>query len=127
MAAEQVETSRLFARTLATIEPEWIISVGDHLIKRSYLEPHWSKKRGALMAKEQLALFGLIISSGKRVQYGKHDPAMAREMLIREGLVAGPLQGEPPFVGANCELIEKLEEGEHKLRRRDLASAEAKR
>ncbi len=127
MAAEQVETSRLFARTLASIEPDWIIEQGAHLIKRSYLEPHWSKKRGALMASEQIALFGLIVSAGKRVQYGKQDPAMAREMLIREGLVAGQLAHEPEFVRANRALAEKLEEVEHKLRRRDLLADDEKR
>ena len=127
MAAEQVETARLYARTLARIEPEWIAEQGDHLVKRSYLEPHWSKKRGAVMAREQLSLFGLIISSGKRVQYGKHDPAMARELLIREGLVAGQLSREPAFVRNNRELIEKLEDVEHKLRRRDLLADEEKR
>jgi len=127
MAAEQVETSRLFARTLARIEPEWIIERGDHLIKRSYFEPHWSKKRGALMAKQQLSLFGLIISAGKRVQYGREEPALAREMLIREGLVAGQLSREPVFVRANRELVEKLEDVEHKLRRRDLLADDEKR
>ncbi|MDF1782140.1 MAG: ATP-dependent RNA helicase HrpA [Alcanivoracaceae bacterium] len=127
MAAEQVETSRLFARCVAKIEPEWIEKQAEHLLKRSYLEPHWSKKRGAVMAKEQVSLFGLIISAGRRVQYGKHDPALARELLIREGLVEGQLMREPEFVRLNRELIETLEDVEHKLRRKDLLADEEKR
>lgn len=126
VAAEQVETSRLFARVLAKIEPEWIEKQAGDLVKRSYLEPHWSKKRGAVMAKEQVSLFGLILSSGKRVQYGHHDPMLARELLIREGLVEGELSRAPEFVRANRQLIETLQDVENKLRRRDLLADEEK-
>lgn len=126
VAAEQVETSRLFARVLAKIEPEWIEKQAGDLVKRSYLEPHWSKKRGAVMAKEQVSLFGLILSSGKRVQYCDHDPMLARELLIREGLVEGGLSRAPDFVRANRQLIETLQEVENKLRRRDLLADEEK-
>ncbi len=120
MAAEQVETSRLFARTVAKIEPEWVEAAAEHLIKRQYFEPHWSKKRGCAMAKEQVNLFGLILASGRRVNYGPINPQESRELMIREGLVMGQLTREPPFVKANRELYESLEAMEHKLRRRDI-------
>tara|TARA_A100001391_G_scaffold147541_2_gene104974 strand:- start:518 stop:4369 length:3852 start_codon:yes stop_codon:yes gene_type:complete len=120
MAAEQVETSRLFARCVASIEPQWVEQEAAHLIKRQYFEPHWSKKRGCVMAKEQVNLFGLILASGRRVNYGPLDPPLARELMIREGLVAGQLSREPAFVKANRERLEQLEAMEHKLRRRDI-------
>ncbi|EKF73004.1 ATP-dependent helicase HrpA [Alcanivorax hongdengensis A-11-3] len=120
VAAEQVETSRLFARTVARIEPEWVEQVAGHLIKRQYFEPHWSKKRGCAMAKEQINLFGLILAAGRRVNYGPIDPQVARELMVREGLVVGHLNREPPFVRDNRLRLEKLEEMEHKLRRRDI-------
>ncbi len=120
MAAEQVETSRLFARCVARIEPQWVESQAAHLIKRQYFEPYWSKKRGCVMAKEQVSLFGLILASGRRVHYGPLEPALARELLIREGLVAGQLMREPAFVKHNRERLEQLETLEHKLRRRDI-------
>ena len=120
MAAEQVETSRLFARCVARIEPQWVEQEAAHLIKRQYFEPHWSKKRGCVMAKEQVNLFGLILASGRRVNYGPLDPPLARELMIREGLVDGQLTREPPFVKANRERLERLEDMEHKLRRRDI-------
>ncbi|MED5433092.1 MAG: DUF3418 domain-containing protein, partial [Pseudomonadota bacterium] len=120
MAAEQVETSRLFARTVAKIEPEWVEAAAGHLIKRQYFEPHWSKKRGCAMAREQVNLFGLILASGRRVNYGPIHPGESRELMIREGLVMGQLNREPPFVKANRELYQSLEAMEHKLRRRDI-------
>lgn len=120
MAAEQVETSRLFARTVARIDPEWVEAAAAHLVKRQYFEPHWSKKRGCAMAKEQVNLFGLILASGRRVNYAPINPQEARELMIREGLVMGELNREPPFVKANREQFETLEEMEHKLRRRDI-------
>ena len=124
MAAEMVDTSRLFARCVAQIEPEWIEQEGAHLVKRKYVEPYWSKKQGAVQAKEQVHLFGLLLVAGRRVHYGPHDPVLAREMLIREGLVAGALPREPGFVVANRQLREELEAYEHKLRRRDLLADE---
>ncbi|WP_202560316.1 ATP-dependent RNA helicase HrpA [Alcanivorax sp. DP30] len=120
MAAEQVETSRLFARTVAKVEPEWVEAAAAHLIKRQYFEPHWSRKRGCAMAKEQVNLFGLILASGRRVNYGPINPVESRELMIREGLVMGQLTREPPFVKANRELYQSLEAMEHKLRRRDI-------
>ncbi|MDF1820638.1 MAG: ATP-dependent RNA helicase HrpA [Alcanivoracaceae bacterium] len=127
MAAEQVETSRLFARTLAEIDVAWLEQAADHLVKRQYLEPHWSKKKGCVMAREQVSLFGLILRSGKRVHYGPIDPVLSRELLIREGLVAGSLREEPAFVRHNEETIEALSRKEDKLRRRDLIADEEAR
>ncbi len=124
MAAELVDTGRLFARTLARVEPEWIEAEGAHRVKRRYLEPHWSKKRGCVMAKEQVSLFGLPLISGRRVHYGPIDPPLAREILIREALVAGNLREEPEFVRHNRQLVAELEEVEHKLRRRGLLADE---
>lgn len=120
MAAEQVETSRLFGRTVAKIEPEWVEQAAAHLVKRQYFEPHWSKRRGCAMAKEQINLFGLILASGRRVNYAPIAPEESRELLIREGLVVGLLQREPTFVRANRERYQALEAVEHKLRRRDI-------
>lgn len=120
MAAEQVETSRLFARTVAKIDPLWVEEAAGHLLKRHYFEPHWSKKRGCAMAKEQVNLFGLILASGRGVNYGPIQPLESRELMIREGLVMGHLHREPPFVKANRERFETLEDMEHKLRRRDI-------
>ncbi|WP_133493183.1 ATP-dependent RNA helicase HrpA [Alcanivorax sp. 24] len=127
MAAEQVETSRLFARCVARVEPGWIEAEAAHLVKRQYYEPHWSKRRGCVMAREQVNLFGLILASGRRVHYGPMEPELARELMIREGLVAGQLSREPAFVKANRERLETLEEMEHKLRRRDILADEQTR
>ncbi|MEY1662119.1 ATP-dependent RNA helicase HrpA [Isoalcanivorax beigongshangi] len=120
MAAEMIDTSRLFARCLAQIQPEWIEQEGAHLIKRQYLEPYWSKKHGAVWAKEQVSLFGLLLVSGRRVHYGPHDPPLARELMIREGLVGGALPRLPDFVRLNQARRSALEQLEHKLRRRDV-------
>lgn len=127
MAAELVDTSRLFARCVAQVQPEWIEAEGAHLVKRRYVEPFWSKKRGAVQAKEQVTLFGLLLVAGRRVHYGPHDPVLAREMLIREGLVAGQVSREPDFLRANRERLADLEAYEHKLRRRDLIADEETR
>ncbi|MCK0536126.1 ATP-dependent RNA helicase HrpA [Alcanivorax quisquiliarum] len=124
MAAELIDTSRLFARCVAQIQPEWIEQEAAHLVKRQYVEPYWSKKHGAVWAREQVSLFGLLLVAGRRVSFGAHQPALARELMIREGLVAGELPREPDFVRANRALRAQLEEYEHKLRRRDLLADE---
>jgi ATP-dependent helicase HrpA len=124
MAAELVETSRLFARTVAVIQPEWVEAEGAHLLKRQYYEPHWSKKRGSVMAKEEVSLFGLVVAAGRRVQYGHVDPDLAREIMIREGLVAGEVREKPAFLEHNEQKIRELEDYEHKLRRRDILAGE---
>ncbi|WP_269623722.1 ATP-dependent RNA helicase HrpA [Pseudidiomarina salinarum] len=120
MSAELVETSRLFARVNARIEPEWIEPLAGHLVKRSYFEPHFSAKSGSVVATEQVTLFGLIIVPGRTVQYGPVAPVAARELFIREALVQGQLKRQLPFVQHNRALIESVRELEEKSRRRDI-------
>ncbi|MDN7127282.1 ATP-dependent RNA helicase HrpA [Pseudidiomarina sp. 1APR75-33.1] len=120
MAAELVETSRLFARVNARIEPEWIEPAARHLVKHNYFEPHFSKKSGSVVADEQVTLYGLIIVPRRRVQYGPVDPVMAREIFIRDGLVSGALKRQLPFIRHNLALIEDIRELEDKSRRRDI-------
>ena len=119
MAAEQVETSRLYARLVAEIEPEWVVEAVPYLLKHDYSEPHWSKRHEAAMAKQSINLFGLLLASGKRVNYEAFDPPLARELMIREGLVEGELQKFLPFVDANQALVKKLTDIEHRMRRHD--------
>ncbi len=118
MAGELMETSRLFARNVAGIKPEWIEPLASHLCKHTYLDPHWAKKQGMVAAKEQVSLFGLIIIAGRRVNYGTVAPAEAREIFIHDALVAGELGGSFPFLAANHKLIENIAEMEHRTRRR---------
>ena len=118
MAAELVETSRLFARIVAGIKPEWIEPLAGDLCKRTYLEPHWAKKQGMVVAREQVSLFGLIIVAGRRLNYGRIEPEEARQIFIQQALVAGELGGNFPFLVANRTLIKEVEELEHRTRRR---------
>lgn len=120
MAAELVETSRLFARVNAKIEPEWVEPAAQHLVKRNYFEPHFAKKSGSVVADEQVTLYGLIIVPRRRVQYGPVDPVAAREIFIREGLVNGELARKLPFIAHNQALIQSIRELEDKSRRRDI-------
>lgn len=120
MASELVETSRLFARMNARIEPEWIEPAAQHLVKRHYFEPHFSKKQGSVIADEQVTLFGLIIVPRRKVQYGPVAPSEAREIFIREGLVQGQLKRRLPFIAHNLQLINEIRELENKSRRRDI-------
>ena len=124
MAAELVETSRLFARRIATIEPIWLERVGQHLLKKSWSEPHWEKKAGQVMAFEHAALYGMTVYSQRRVHFGPKDPARAREIFIREGLVEGELdtggRAPPPFLAHNQRLVREIREMEHKARRLDV-------
>lgn len=120
MAAELVETSRLFARYVARIEPEWIEPSALHLVKRNYHEPRYSKRQGAVIATEQVTLFGLLIVGGRRVQYGRINAQDSREIFIREALVEGRMAKPLPFMLANQRLIESVRELEHKSRRRDI-------
>lgn len=119
-AAELTETSRLFARTAAVIDPLWLEQLGAHLIKKSYAEPHWSAKSGAVLASLTITLYGLIIVQGRQVQYGTIDPKLCRELMIREGLVAGNIHSRHAFLKHNQALLEEVEELEDKTRRRDL-------
>ncbi|WP_067701675.1 ATP-dependent RNA helicase HrpA [Erwinia sp. ErVv1] len=120
MVAELVETSRLWGRIAARIEPEWIEPVAGHLIKRSYSEPHWEKAQGAVMASEKVTLYGLPIVAARKVNYGPIDPVLSRELFIRHALVEGDWQTRHTFFRANLRLREEVEELEHKSRRRDI-------
>ncbi len=124
MASELVETSKLFARTVAKIEPDWIEPLAAHLIKKNYLEPHWEKKRGQVVAYEQISLYGLIVVGRRAVHYGPIEPVLARELFIREGLVRGELLSRARCLTANRELLEQLDELEAKARRRDILADE---
>jgi ATP-dependent helicase HrpA len=120
MAAELVETSRLWARVNAAIKPEWAERLGAHLVKRSYSEPHWSKKRAAVMAYERVTLYGVPLVADRLVSYGKVDPALARELFIRHALVYGEWETRHRFFSENRTLLEEVEELEHRSRRRDI-------
>lgn len=120
MAAELVETTRLWARIAARIDPEWIEPLALHLIKRSYSEPHWQKSQGSVMASEQVTLFGLPIVTERKVNYGKIDPVVSRELFIRHALVEGDWQTRHAFFRENLKLLAEVEELEHKSRRRDI-------
>jgi ATP-dependent helicase HrpA len=120
MVAELVETSRLWGRIAAKIEPEWIEPLAQHLIKRSYSDPHWEKAQGAVMATEKVTLFGLPIVAARPVNYSQIDPALCRELFIRHALVEGDWQTRHAFFRANLKLLAEVEELEHKSRRRDI-------
>lgn len=120
MAAELVETSRLWARVNAKIEPEWAEDLAPHLIKRSYSEPHWERKAGAVMAYEKVTLYGVPIVARRKVNYGKVDPEVSRELFIRHALVEGDWDTHHKFFHENRKLIEEVEELEERTRRRDL-------
>jgi ATP-dependent helicase HrpA len=120
MAAELVETSRLFARGVARIKPEWIEPLARHLVKRTYSEPHWSRKRAAAVATERVTLHGIPIVVGRTVDFGRIDPEISRELFIRHALVEGDWDTRHRFFRANRELLDDVEELEHRARRRDL-------
>ncbi|MEV0127248.1 ATP-dependent RNA helicase HrpA [Dactylosporangium sp. NPDC050688] len=120
MAAELVETTRLWARVAARIEPEWIEPLAQHLVKRTYSEPHWEKKPAAVMAMEKVTLYGVPIVSSRKVNYGRIDPALSRELFIRHALVEGDWDTHHAFFAENRRLLEEVEELEHRARRRDI-------
>ncbi|UYM07919.1 ATP-dependent RNA helicase HrpA [Solicola gregarius] len=120
MAAELVETSRLWARTAARINPDWIEPLAQHLVKRSYSEPHWSKRRGAVMAREKVTLYGVPIVVDRPVTYGKIDPPVSRELFIRHALVQGEWSTRHQFFHRNRRMLEDVSELEDRVRRRDL-------
>ena len=120
VAAELVETTRLFGRGLAGIEPQWLEQVGSHLLKKQLLDPHWEKKAGEVVALERATLYGLVVYNGRRRPYGNIDPRGAREMFIREALVNGDWETKLPFLAANLHMVAKVEELEHKSRRQDV-------
>ncbi|WP_322766941.1 ATP-dependent RNA helicase HrpA [Frankia sp. Cr1] len=120
MAAELVETSRLWGRTLARIEPEWAEALAPHLVTRTYSEPHWEKNRGAVMAFEKVTLYGVPLVASRPVTYSAVDPALCRDLFIRHALVEGDWQTHHGFFHANRELLDDVEELEHRARRRDI-------
>ncbi len=120
VCAELVETTRLFGRGIAHIEPLWIEQVAGHLLKKQLLDPHWEKKAAEVMSLERATLYGLVIYSGRRVPFARVDLQGAREIFLREGLVAGHWDGRYPFLAANRKLVRQVEEIEHKSRRQDV-------
>ncbi|KVF79789.1 ATP-dependent RNA helicase HrpA [Burkholderia sp. FL-7-2-10-S1-D7] len=120
MTAELVETSRLYARCLAKIEPEWVEKIGAHLLKKSLSEPHWEKRPAQVSAFERATLYGLPIYHRRRVAFGKQDPARARELFIRGALVEGEFDTKLPFFAHNRKLLADIEQLEHKSRRQDV-------
>ncbi|MBM3109171.1 ATP-dependent RNA helicase HrpA [Pseudomonas arcuscaelestis] len=124
MTAELVETTKLYARMVAKIEPDWIEPLATHLIKKNHFEPHWEKKRGQVVAFEQVTLYGLIVVGRRPVHFGPIDPVMSRELFIREALVGGEIQSKAKCLSANRKLLEQLDELEAKARRRDILADE---
>jgi ATP-dependent helicase HrpA len=124
VAGELVETSRLWARTVARIEPEWVEPLAGHLVKRSYSEPHWEKKRGGAVALEKVTLYGVPLVVDRKVSYASLDPAAARDLFIRHALVEGDWQTSHKFFAENRRLLAEAEEVEHRARRRGLVVGE---
>ncbi|WP_067813184.1 ATP-dependent RNA helicase HrpA [Nocardia inohanensis] len=120
MAAELVETSRLWGRTAARIEPEWAERLAGDLVKRTYSEPHWSSKRGAALAYERVTLYGIPLVTQRRVDFGRIDPELSRELFLRHALVQGEWQTRHEFFARNRELLEDVADLEHRARRRDI-------
>ncbi|MQA97200.1 MAG: ATP-dependent RNA helicase HrpA [Streptosporangiales bacterium] len=120
MAAELVETSRLWARMVAKIEPEWVEPLAEHLVKRTYSEPHWELKRGAVMAVEKVTLYGVPIVAARKTGYAKIDPELCRDLFIRHALVQGEWRTHHKFFFSNRDLLEQVEDLEHRARRRDI-------
>ncbi|MDT7713079.1 MAG: ATP-dependent helicase HrpA [Pseudonocardiales bacterium] len=121
MAAELVETSRLWGRVAARIEPQWVEPLAAHLVKRSYSEPHWECNRGAVVAYEKVTLYGIPIVTSRKVAYGRIDPECCRELFIRHALVAGDWETRHAFFHANRSLLDDVDELEQRARRRDIA------
>ncbi len=120
MAGELVETSRLWARQNAAVKPEWAERLGSHLVRRTHSEPHWSKKRAAVMAHEKVTLYGVPLIADRLVNYGKVDAGLSRELFIRHALVYGEWHTRHKFFAKNRELLEQAEELEHRARRRGI-------
>ncbi|MEU4656785.1 ATP-dependent RNA helicase HrpA [Streptomyces sp. NPDC023723] len=120
MSAELVETSRLWARVNARIEPEWIEPLAGHLLKHTYSEPHWEKDQAAVMAYEKVTLYGVPIVAQRKVNYGRIDPEVSRELFIRNALVEGDWRTHHKFFADNRRLLGEVEELEHRARRRDI-------
>ena len=120
VAAELIETTKRYARTAARIDPDWLEPLAQHLVKRSYSDPHWDARGGSAMAHEKVSLFGLTIVPKRRVRYTKIDPMVSRELLVRHGLVAGEMTTRGDFLAKNKQLLEEIAALSAKTRRRDL-------
>ena len=120
VAGELQETTRVFARNVARVEPEWIEKAAAHLVERTWVEPHWDKERGEAMAYESVTLFGLVLAARRKVSFGRIDPDKAREVFIEGALVAGDMDAKHPFQEHNKRLISEVEELEHRARRPDV-------
>jgi ATP-dependent helicase HrpA len=120
VAAELVETTRLYGRGLAAIEPQWIPPIAGHLLKKQLLEPHWEKKAAEVVALERATLYGIVIYANRRVNFAKVDPRAAREIFIRAALVEGEWETRLPFLAHNQKLVAQVQELEHKSRRQDV-------
>jgi len=120
VAAELTETTRLYARCVANVEPEWLESVGAHLVKRHRYEPHWEKQPARVAAFERGTLYGLLLYAKRRVHYGPMDPVESRKILIRQALVGGDYETRAPFFAHNRRLVREIEQLEHKSRRPDV-------
>ena len=120
VAAELVETTRLFARTVASVEPRWLEEIGAHLFKRSRSDPHWEKERGEVVALERGTLYGLPVYVNRRVPFAPFDPDLARDIFIRSALVEGDFDSRAPFFAHNRRLVAEIERLEHKSRRPDI-------
>jgi ATP-dependent helicase HrpA len=120
VAAELVETTRLYARTVATIDAQWLEDLGGHLLKRHRDNPHWEKNRAQVVAIERGTLYGLPVYTQRRVHYGPHDPVLSRDIFLRSALVEGEFDTRAPFFAHNRKLVADIERMEHKQRRPDI-------
>lgn len=124
VAGEIVETSKVYARQVAQINPEWVLDVNPALLKYHYYEPNWQSRSGRVMAFERVTLYGLTLADKRSVHYGPINPKESREILIRQGLVAGRYHSHPPFLKHNLQLLRELEDLESRTRRRDIVADE---
>ena len=120
VAAELVETNRLWGRVVGRVQPEWVEALADHLVVRSYAEPHWERKQAAVIAYERVTLYGLPLVARRPVNYGKIDPETSRDLFLRHALVEGDWDTHHAFFADNTRLLEDVEELEHRARRRDI-------
>ena len=125
MVGELVETNRLYGHTAAAIQPRWIEPLAGHLLKRTYSEPHWERKRGSVVATERATLYGVPVVGARTVPYGAIDPELSRSLFIRHALLEGDWETRHGFLQENRELLEEVEELEHRARRRDIVATEA--
>jgi ATP-dependent helicase HrpA len=124
MVAELVETNRLWGHTAAQIQPRWIEPLAGHLLKRTHAEPHWERKRASVVATERATLYGMPVVAARTVAYGVIDPVLSRELFIRHALLQGDWTSQPDFLQDNRDMLEEVQELEHRARRRDIVATE---